>query len=87
MFLYKNMHALYLLCRINLVLRYDNLFLEKFGSKAAAKTKVKSIINLARPIFQWSSLGSKIGLNILEIMHVDDNFQLGQAGESTGTTL
>lgn len=73
-------------CRITLSIRYDNLFLQNVagGSHATAKTKVHSVVNLARPYFKWASLGNEVSLKILDIAYVNENLQL--AG-NPGNTL
>ena len=59
--------------RLKLSIRYDNLFLQSVagGNHNTAKNKVMSVINLARPIFKWSSLGTKFTLEIVDIEHID----------------
>jgi hypothetical protein len=71
--------------RYNLSLRYDNKFLSSVanGDYRKAKRVIQSIINLARPMFQWTSLGMKINLAILDIRHVDINLQLNNNAERT----
>ena len=66
-------------------MRYDNLFLQNVanGDHAKAKTKVHSVINLARPYFEWASLGYKISLKILDLAYVDTNLQLGSDAGGT----
>ena len=68
----------YFTFRLTLSLRYDKLFLDNVakGSHADAKTRIHSVVNLARTYFQWPSLGSKISLKILDIEYVDTILQL-----------
>ena len=75
-----------LFCRVTLSIRYDKLFLENVanGNHKDAKTRVHSVINLARPYFQWPSLGSKVSLKILDIDYVPEYLQLS---DSPGGTL
>ena len=74
-----------LISRYNLSLRYDNKFLYNVanGDYRKARRVIQSIINLARPMFQWTSLGMKIKLVILDIRHVDINLQLNHNAERT----
>ena len=75
----------FIFCRITLSIRYDNLFLQNVagGDHAKAKTKVHSVVNLARPYFKWASLGNEVSLKILDIAYVKQNLQL--AGNPGGT--
>ena len=81
----QNYHLSLFLYRINLAIRYDDRFYAKVANynKNTAVTRIKSIINLARPYFKWTSLGSKINLNILEIKYITGDFQLGSNPGST----
>ena len=73
------METCVIFCRVTLSIRYDNYFLQNVagGSHATAKTKVHSVVNLARPYFKWASLGNEVSLKILDIGYVDEYLRLG----------
>ena len=73
------METCVIFCRVTLSIRYDTLFLQNVagGDHAKAKTRVHSVVNLARPYFKWASLGNDVSLKILDIDYVNDYLQLG----------
>ena len=59
-------------------LNYDDLFLREVagGDHEKAKDTVIRIIEKARPMFQWASLGSKVLLEVLETKYVGNELAL-----------
>ena len=80
------METCVIFCRVTLSIRYDTLFLQNVagGDHAKAKTRVHSVVNLARPYFKWASLGNEVSLKILDIAYVNEYLQLAS---SPGGTL